>query len=68
MKYIVIINSYSVIDEVFETYSDAFLAVENMVRGDSISEGDDFDIYKLENPAACGTVSVRIDWDEYDPE
>lgn len=68
MKYIIIINGLSAMDEVFETYSDAFMAVENLLSSDSVSEGDDFDIYKLESPAACGTVSVRIDWDEYDPE
>ena len=68
MKYVIIINGNSVMDEVFETYSDAFLAAENIVRGDSVYEGDDFDIYKLEKPAASGTVSVKIDWEEYDPE
>ena len=68
MKYVIIINGNSIMDEVFETYSDAFLAAENILRGDSVSEGDDFDIYKLENPAASGTVSVRLDWEEYDPE
>ena len=68
MKYVIIINRNSVVDEVFESYSDAFLAAENILRGDSVCEGDEFDIYKLENPAACGIVSVQIDWDEYDPE
>lgn len=68
MKYVIIINGNSIMDKVFETYRDAFLAVEDLLSSDSVSEGDDFDIYKLENPAASGTVSVRIDWDEYDPE
>ena len=68
MKYVIIINRNSVVDEVFESYSDAFLAAENILRGDSVCEGDEFDIYKLENPAASGTVSVRLDWEEYDPE
>ena len=68
MKYVIIINGNSIMDKVFETYSDAFLAVEDMINSDSVSEGDDFDIYKLGNPAASGTVSVRIDWEEYDPE
>jgi len=68
MKYVIVINGNGVMDEVFETYSDAFLAVENLLSSDSVSEGDDFDIYKLESPAASGTVSVQIDWEEYDPE
>lgn len=68
MEYIIIINRNRVIDEVFKTYSDAFLAAENMICGDSVYEGDDFDIYKLENPAASGTVSIKVEWDEYDPE
>ena len=68
MKYVIIVNGNSVMDKVFETYSDAFLAVEDLLSSDSVSEGDDFDIYKLENPAASGTVSVQIDWEEYDPK
>lgn len=68
MKYAVIINDNSVMDKVFETYRDAFLAVEDLLSSDSVSEGDDFDIYKLESPAACGTISVQVDWEEYDPE
>ena len=68
MKYVIIINDSHAMYKLFETYSEAFLAVEDMLRDDSVSEGDEFDIYKLESPAANGTVSVKIDWDEYDPE
>lgn len=67
MKCVIIINGNIIMDKVFETYSDAFLAVEDMINSDSVCEGDEFDIYKLENPAACGIVSIQIDWDEYDP-
>ena len=68
MKYVIIVNGNKPMGKTFESYSEAFVEVEQMIKEDWVSESDEFKIYKLNEPAASATVSISLDWDEYDPE